>query len=441
MEILRLLRSNSLLFKVKGILYQHQKVERAQVRYYRINLCDLTWEAMPKSFDETAFIEEKDNLLIKDGPCKSNTENCRVLWISSPRPDSFRKDIETSEAKQICTEPSTAEELIKCYEMGKSAFKISMMSLIRLNFFCWFLDCAPENAFTEVGTAANPIAEARNLCDESDPAKVNGAIIRRLAADLGPVARRVFYPQQAYTFLNQALTALETESMGQIIKYARDGMVGDNFKFSHRLLIMEPSNNNSNVDFKFSFSSVKIGLQILKNQFDRERDAARTIVGSLQGTQAGIMFESYAHTVLMTSDAEFELTHLNSPNNVNISLNVRICSGKPERTDIENSDLDNLNIADDRYYIPTDPTFAVVDSWTKNFMFQMTVAGTHPIKSGAKQFCMLKKRGAPNKLVFVVPRGRAQKFKKQNLVDSKGKPHDDGVQGGWNDLEQYVLEL
>ena len=120
---------------------------------------------------------------------------------------------------------------------------------------------------------------------------------------------------------------------------------------------------------------------------------------------------------------------------------MRICSGKPERTDIENSDLDNLNIADDRYYIPTDPTFAVVDSWTKNFMFQMTVADTHPIKSGAKQFCMLKKRGAPNKLVFVVPRGRAQKFKKQNLVDSKGTIYANGVQGGWNDLEQYVLEL
>jgi hypothetical protein len=81
--------------------------------------------------------------------------------------------------------------------------------------------------------------------------------------------------------------------------------------------------------------------------------------------------------------------------------------------------------------VPTDPTYAVVDSWTTTDMFQMTVSASRPVKSGSKQYKALKGTG-PTRLIFVVPSGLAAQCTLQPLVNAKGKPCDGSPHGGWN---------
>mmetsp|Transcript_19954 Transcript_19954/g.49757 ORF Transcript_19954/g.49757 Transcript_19954/m.49757 type:complete len:86 (+) Transcript_19954:608-865(+) len=74
----------------------------------------------------------------------------------------------------------------------------------------------------------------------------------------------------------------------------------------------------------------------------------------------------------------------------------------------------------------------------------------HPIKSASKLFLELRNRYKdinPSKLIFVVPKseeGKVEQMVPQALVRGDGKSPDASTklpQGGWNDLEQFVLFL
>ena len=117
---------------------------------------------------------------------------------------------------------------------------------------------------------------------------------------------------------------------------------------------------------------------------------------------------------------------------------------------VDNNALPTCQV--DYYYIPSDPTFPVVDSWTSKCMFQMTVSAAHPIKSASKQFLALKQLNVPAIIVFVVPMAMFRTFERQQLVlangmmpspsaSSSSSSANDGPQGGWNNLQQCVLGL
>ena len=108
--------------------------------------------------------------------------------------------------------------------------------------------------------------------------------------------------------------------------------------------------------------------------------------------------------------------------------------------DVRNHEVAALVLEEKKYYVPTDPNYAVVDSWSGTSMFQMTVSLDHPIKSGAKQYKALRGKGL-TRLIFVVPKKHALVFAQQPLVDAKGKVHEEGPLGGWNSVPQFVLGL
>jgi hypothetical protein len=96
------------------------------------------------------------------------------------------------------------------------------------------------------------------------------------------------------------------------------------------------------------------------------------------------------------------------------------------------------------YYSPEDPTFPVVDGWTKDWFFQMTVSTTHPLKTGSRLFKALQRRGPMKGIVFVVPKKVFTNFNSfQPLVLANGKTSKSktGPMGGWNDLAQYVVAV
>ncbi|KAL1495457.1 hypothetical protein AB1Y20_016824 [Prymnesium parvum] len=114
-----------------------------------------------------------------------------------------------------------------------------------------------------------------------------------------------------------------------------------------------------------------------------------------------------------------------------------------------------------KYYVPQDPCFPVIDAWTDQLMFQMTVSplkesSAHPIKSASKKFLAIraascKQAGDVGILVFVVPKSEipsdaqstAAQWQPQALVSANGDAptHGSGPHGGWNQIRQYVLFL
>jgi len=151
------------------------------------------------------------------------------------------------------------------------------------------------------------------------------------------------------------------------------------------------------------------------------------------------VFEPYAHFILSNLEKDetvFKIRNLNTSEVEDLKL------AKMVTVEMENRDLDSLSLVDNEYYIPTDSQFAVIDSWTKCAMFQMTVSTNHPIKSGAKQFKCLEGKVRP-RIIFVVPNDIAENFPQQPLVLANGSEPKGGhsPRKGWNDVQQYVLGL
>lgn len=262
------------------------------------------------------------------------------------------------------------------------------------------------------------------------------AFLRRFVADLGPVARRVFNPSLGYDGLNSALgidlTKHGLDKLAHIAKYDRDAGPTSKFQLSHNLLLLVPTSDFT--WYSFVPSSVSVGRKILQLVFGNNMDAAKSLMGR-SGAHLGLVFEPYAHFVL-AKGGTFQIRDLANASTSQLLLEER------KTAEVENKDLTTLKLESDKYYIPTDPTFAVINSWTDSDMFQMTVSTSHPIKSTSKQFKALENKG-PKRVIFVVPASLEQQFQQQPLVLANGKPAADpgGPKGGWNDVGQFVLGL
>ena len=397
------------------IVYEHVKEVTDRTTYY---LIDSTKKIIKKQMVVPILeLDDLRTLLVKDGPCAASDVRCSVLWVSSPRAGSFQKEVELG-TKRFVLPPWTDDELVDCWQKG----------------------CAPEDLFNLPDSDAQRPREVMNDVYAVDPNlsddEKKEAVLRRWAADLGPVARRVFDPAQAYEKLDDAMkTDLAKEDLQKLAEVAvsNDVSGSSRFKTSHRLLLMDPHPDLTK--FQFIPSSTKIAGQILRKQFENDLKDAQSLMGKMSGAHHGLVFEPFAHFVL-SRGGNFTIRNLETNAQSELQLAPR------EEQEVHNHELEGLYLAADKYYEPTDPTFAVIDSWTNTDMFQMTVSLSHPVKSTSKQFKALQGKG-PNRIIFVVPKAIADNSPQQPLVLSNGKPPsgEGNPQGGWNDVGQFALGL
>lgn len=395
------------------IIYEHSiSIQGASTTFYDI---DINAETISMSYEHPFC--DSSYFLIKDGPCAATDPLCSVLWISSPRAGAFQKAREQGDGRGFILPPWDADELVEC----------------------WRQRCAPQELFDVGSTAHSTLASeamieaAKALEETADEPTRHEAIIRRWAADLGPVARRVFNPSTAYNYLQTIVGALgnqDLDALARIAEGAYSEGSGGKFQNSHRLLLMAPTDDFT--AYTFAPSSLAIGMKILHKQLASDLRSAYTLMGKMRGTPLALVFEPYAH-FLMCKGGSFTIRDLHDN-----KLEELYLDPSEETIFVANTGLDELKIEDKKYYIPNDPTFAVVDAWCQTAMFQMTIDSSHPIKSGSVQFKALKGK-APNRIIFVVPLSIATDFKLQPLVTSTGDVRHEGPRGGWNDVKQFVL--
>jgi len=410
--------------------------------------------------------QESDIFLIRDGPCGKTAFSGYIFWASSPRPDDFARS-PTVKSKFFYMPAWTEEELIDCWENG----------------------CSPANLFSRLeeeaqseGLNKDVVAALEVLLDFSEPlgttidsehfdvrnaemrrdANFRGllvqalsndgykkAVLRRWATDLGPVARRVFNPFHSGYFTLDGALSMDTDlvELTKLKNLLVNGKLeGDTkkFNFAHALLIMDVAKDF--LTYEFVPSSPLVGRRILSTMLREKLNEARDLLGRVQGTHKGLVFEPLAHHLLRSSQTVFRAYSLEDTKQY---IDVNLTTSHDECV-VSNSELCNseFHISESKYYVPADSSFPVIDAWTSQYMFQMTVSSLtqcdgHPIKSASKLFLRLQKLyGAQQpKLVFVVPeseRSNLQCMKPQQCVhaDSKllGQPKT-----GWNSLQQYVL--
>jgi hypothetical protein len=280
--------------------------------------------------------------------------------------------------------------------------------------------------------------EKDGLSDTRFEGKVAEAALRRWASDLGSIARRVFAPNQAYQKQQHALGSLDKHLASKLTSLARGVMPNLNFfEHAHRLLVMVP--NDTYTNFSFALASVEVGLKVCRLCMQLDLDNAKSLLGQMQGTSYGLAFEAYAHARFLEGGSfTIKRLGLDQPD-------VQI-----ELKDLKLREVTNIQVKDGAeltqqgtYYRPSDSSFPVVDSWTTEYMFQMTVSASHPIKSNCRQFMYLKSafarlhKNPVGRIVFVVPKSAKLDFGVQACVDSK----DQKTTKGWTNLEQYLLEL
>jgi hypothetical protein len=405
------------------IVYEHVRAVRSSATYY---LIDTETKAINMQYEKPAdWLYDENVFLVKDGPCDDYDVACQVLWVSSPRAGSFQKAGELG-GNTLVMPPWTPDEIVACWTAG----------------------CAPANLFpmpiSDKGHLARTAGEeALSMLDDtlSEHAK-HEAVLRRWTADLGPVARRVFNPTDGYTKLHAALGSdLFKEDLCKLAEEATSHDAGgesNRFKTSHRLLLMIPSGDLTT--YNFVPSSAKIARTILRKSLETDLKSAKSLLGKIAGANRGLVFEPYAHFMLSTGGT-FTIRSLPADGENAESVELMLPSRMPT-VDVDNKDLVALELRDGTYYQPTDPNFAVVDSWTTLEMFQITVGLSHPIKSNSKQFKALQGKG-PTRIIFVVPKDIEDRFQRQQLVLADGKPSKGGCgpNGGWNDVQQFILSL
>jgi len=114
----------------------------------------------------------------------------------------------------------------------------------------------------------------------------------------------------------------------------------------------------------------------------------------MSGSHLSLVFESYAH-FLLSKKGTFKIRNLQT------GAQEDFGTSKSDVVNISNEDVRNPRFGcfqANKYYIPT---FAVIDSWTNQAMFQMTSLN-YPIKSASKQFLALKRERRPTRIIFVV---------------------------------------
>ena len=401
------------------IVYEHRVTDADKTTFYLVDTAAQSIEQaseMPQGWVVSSAV-----FLLKDGACQQFDVSCPVLWVSSPRLGSFQK-VQRDAIRRLILAPWTADELVAYWKADCASLRLFELSALDQD--------------RRAREAMLSVRESSLNSGVKEDEVVKELIVRRWAADLGPVARRVFNPALAYERLQGAMNDLSTEDLGAVISIARGGRdlsATSRFKQSHRLLLMVPSADCTG--YAFVPSSVRIGRTLTERSLAASLRLAESLLGQVHGVHKGLMFEPYAHFVLARG-GQWKIRNLVTDNLNEFTLRSLAT------VEVANSEVASMCLEAGKYYTPADPQFPVVDSWTTQAMFQITVSSHHPIKSGAALYRALRGKG-PNKLIFVVPKELAPAFRRQPLVLANGsRPQGGGeVRGGWNDVTQFVLGL
>ncbi|KAL1511711.1 hypothetical protein AB1Y20_004999 [Prymnesium parvum] len=279
-------------------------------------------------------------------------------------------------------------------------------------------------------------------------------VLKRWAGDLGPVARRVFNPVHSYRSKRQALADCNRSELVQLLlQMSGDPKDTASFHHSHSLILMEVASGFNS--FVCLPGSVTISRELRIKNDEYELEFCDSLLQQIKGVSKALVFEPYSHSKLLMGEfTAYKLGSSGGPTTLKIDLRDY------SRVDVQDVDSP-YKVEAQKYYVPQDPCFPVIDAWTHQLMFQMTVSplkesSAHPIKSASKKFLAI--RAASHKqaqdegiLVFVVPRSEitsneqstAAQWQPQALVSANGgtPTHDSGPQGGWNRIRQYVLFL
>jgi hypothetical protein len=411
---------------INHILYEHVRLEGSEPSYYIIDIECKSIKFAIERRDIVSYINSKETLLVKDGACNEYDHKCPSVWISSPRPKSLRKYIEESNVRRLCVPPIETDEIVACFLAG----------------------CAPHNLFElqECGSE-HPARVAMNEAfsqfgDDDENACVSRQIaaINRWAADLGPCVRRVFNPAIFYKKQQAALSELCDEDYRTILNIADHGdSTGDRFKVTHALLTM--CVRAPFVEYVLAPASKAILKKIWNLKREEDMGRARELMGRLEGARLGLIYEPYCHEIICDESGYKATARCLVGRRPGETKEWDF--GALRRCAVSAGDFGSHSPMDGEYYVPDDPTFPVVDAWTTKGMFQMTVASTHPIQSGAKLFKALRDKKVPGVIFFVVPQRLYAEFPAQELVLGDGKKPDHGSvpRNGWNELEQWVVGL
>jgi len=205
-----------------------------------------------------------------------------VLWLSSPRPDAFQTSL--SYELRLVLAPWTADELVTCWK-AKCAPIIDLESDIAKSARDVRDDVYEFGAYYEDNS--NNDDDDKNINNMSQHAEREEQVLRRWIADLGPVARRVFFPVIAYARLNAAIHDMSNMDMENLVRLAKYGEKGSKssgetskFSLSHRLLLMIPSDDLTT--YEFIPSSVNIGRDIIRLSQEKDIMKAKSLMGSQQ---------------------------------------------------------------------------------------------------------------------------------------------------------------
>jgi hypothetical protein len=266
--------------KLNGrIIYAHSTDEKTPPSYYEIDVKKKFIHLLtPHAYGYA--IKNNNTFLIRDGPCPATDAQCSLLWLSSPRAGSFQK-VESD--IQFILAPWTDDELVHC----------------------WKADCAPEELFVlktdRARSAQQAVADVQSNWSDDEEEKLDleaketalhEAVIRRWAADVGPVARRVFRPIDGYANYLGALKEVGTQELSTLIEFATsDDPSGGltKFKHSHRLLLMIPSADCTT--YTFIPTSVKVGRALFSKQQENDFKEAKSMLGKMRGAHRGLVFE------------------------------------------------------------------------------------------------------------------------------------------------------
>ena len=124
-------------------------------------------EEMPRACAVSSAV-----FLLKDGACQNFDVSCPVLWVSSPRMGSFQKGQRDAVLRLILA-PWTADELVAYWQTGCASLRLFELSPLDQNR--WAREAMLH--VCEASAESGVMDEARQEL-----------IVRRWAADLGPVA-------------------------------------------------------------------------------------------------------------------------------------------------------------------------------------------------------------------------------------------------------------
>ncbi|KAL1496790.1 hypothetical protein AB1Y20_014378 [Prymnesium parvum] len=441
------------------IVYEFSRDDRDERTFYMIDVRKgKIWRLnrwLPTQREKTIF-------LVKDGPAALQRPFVgHSLWISSPRAGSFETELFKQDVPGGCSRlympPWNEEELIQCWRA--QCVPGDLISSVIANHEAHPSEdsltatIAAREACAMLGES-NAAPELHAVKEKLQDEMYQVAVLERWAHDLGPVARRVFNPVFGYQKKRLALGALNGSELVKLLRLM-SGVPQDTSDFhqSHNIILMEVINDFN--DFVCLPGSVTISRELQIKQGEDELNYCDSLLEKIKGVSKALVFEPYSHSkLLMGQFTAYELG--SSGGQTTLEIDLRDYS----RVDVQDVDSP-YQVEAKKYYVPQDPCFPVIDAWTDQLMFQMTVSplkesSAHPIKSASKKFLAIraascKQAGDVGILVFVVPKSEiasdaqrtAAQWQPQALVSANGgaPTHRSGPHGGWNQIRQYVLFL